>query len=284
MKLDATRRPWSGVHVGVFVEARYRTQTQPAGLTGALQARGHRVRLIEADEAGFRVGDVKWMDQLDVVVARGRSPQLLALVGWAERIGMPTINRRDAIARVLNKVEMSSALAHAGLSIPSTFVAPIEMLARKVPEDAFPLVLKPIFGDNARGLRIVHTRQELTAVEWPDAVAIAQEFLTSDGFDLKLYGIGERLFVVRKASPLSPTAQREGDVGHLMPTTPELEKLGRACMDLFGLELYGVDCIETADGPVVIEVNDFPNYSAVPKSSDLLADHVLSRARAWSRP
>jgi glutathione synthase/RimK-type ligase-like ATP-grasp enzyme len=53
-------------------------------------------------------------------------------------------------------------------------------------------------------------------------------------------------------------------------------------MELFGLELYGVDCIETPNGPVVIEVNDFPNYSGVPGSDQLLADHVIFRAKDWS--
>jgi ribosomal protein S6--L-glutamate ligase len=50
---------------------------------------------------------------------------------------------------------------------------------------------------------------------------------------------------------------------------------GRAC----GLDLWGVDVAMTPSGPVVIEVNDFPTYSAVPGAGALIAEHVLSRVQ-----
>jgi ribosomal protein S6--L-glutamate ligase len=62
-----------------------------------------------------------------------------------------------------------------------------------------------------------------------------------------------------------------------------MRELGLRCGELFGLELWGVDCVETPDGPVVIEVNEFPNYTAVPAADERLADHVLERARGTRR-
>ena len=47
---------------------------------------------------------------------------------------------------------------------------------------------------------------------------------------------------------------------------------GRAC----GLELWGVDVAMTPGGPYVIEVNDFPTYSAVPNAGAAIAEHVLA--------
>jgi glutathione synthase/RimK-type ligase-like ATP-grasp enzyme len=41
-----------------------------------------------------------------------------------------------------------------------------------------------------------------------------------------------------------------------------------------------VDCVETPAGPVVIEVNDFPNYTGVPGADDALARLVLARGAA----
>jgi glutathione synthase/RimK-type ligase-like ATP-grasp enzyme len=49
-------------------------------------------------------------------------------------------------------------------------------------------------------------------------------------------------------------------------------KCGRAC----GLELWGVDVAMTPRGPYVIEVNDFPTYSAVPDAGAAIAQHVLA--------
>ena len=54
--------------------------------------------------------------------------------------------------------------------------------------------------------------------------------------------------------------------------------LARRCGKLFGLELYGVDCLQTDAGTVVIEVNEFPNYTGVPGADEKLADYVLACA------
>jgi ribosomal protein S6--L-glutamate ligase len=70
----------------------------------------------------------------------------------------------------------------------------------------------------------------------------------------------------------------EAAQGELMPVTPAERALAVRCRRLFGLDLYGIDCIRTPEGPVVIEVNEFPNYTGVPEASDRLADHVLARA------
>ncbi|MDP9485287.1 MAG: hypothetical protein M3Q49_05760 [Actinomycetota bacterium] len=53
---------------------------------------------------------------------------------------------------------------------------------------------------------------------------------------------------------------------------------GRAC----GLELWGVDVAMTPDGPYVIEVNDFPTYSAVPEAGEEIARYVLTKVEMES--
>jgi ribosomal protein S6--L-glutamate ligase len=66
--------------------------------------------------------------------------------------------------------------------------------------------------------------------------------------------------------------------------TSSLRQLALDCAALFGLELFGVDCVVTGGGPVVIEVNDFPNYTGVPDADEALADHVLARVPAAAPP
>ena len=69
----------------------------------------------------------------------------------------------------------------------------------------------------------------------------------------------------------------------LEETTCSFIFLALCCKRLFGLELFGLDCIRTPSGTVVIEVNDFPNYGSVPSASERLADFVMKRARATRR-
>jgi ribosomal protein S6--L-glutamate ligase len=120
----------------------------------------------------------------------------------------------------------------------------------------------------------------MAVVEWHEPVALAQSYLATDGYDLKLYGMGEQVWAVRKPSPFNKRNESEGaeSKAGLVPLTAELEQLGRRCGKLFGLELFGVDCIETDQGPLVIEINDFPNYTGVPEADQRLADYVVGRA------
>ena len=53
--------------------------------------------------------------------------------------------------------------------------------------------------------------------------------------------------------------------------------LALRCGQVFGLEIYGVDAIETAEGVAVIEVNEFPNFTGVAEAPRHIAEHVLAR-------
>lgn len=270
----------SPLKIGVLAEARYLVQNQPTGLFSELRAQGHEIVLIDPQGSFYTMGSDAWLAGLDGIVARGRSWGLLGLLGWAERAGVRTINRRDAIAAVHNKSQMSIALASSGLPIPQTYFGSIAQLAGGIPRDCYPIILKPIFGDNSRGLLVIQTPEEMAATDWPEPVALAQRYFRTDGYDLKLYGIGDDVWVVRKVSPFNATEGMDKSKEGLVEATPELRELGRRCGRLFGLDLYGVDCIETADGVLIIEINDYPNYTNVPEANALLAGYVVDRCRS----
>lgn len=167
------------------------------------------------------------------------------------------------------------ALAGSGLPIPETYFATIEQLAKEIPAENYPIILKPIFGDNSRGLLVVNSAAELAAIDWPEPVALAQRYFKTDGYDLKLYGIGDQIWAVRKVSPFNATADMDKAKEGLAEITPELTELGRSCGELFGLDLFGVDCIETETGTLIIEINDYPNYTNVPAANERLAEYVV---------
>jgi ribosomal protein S6--L-glutamate ligase len=64
-----------------------------------------------------------------------------------------------------------------------------------------------------------------------------------------------------------------------VPVEPEVRdaalKTGRA----LGLGLYGLDVIESSDGPYVVDVNYFPGYKGVPDAGALIADYIDDYAR-----
>jgi RimK family alpha-L-glutamate ligase len=275
----------SPVSIGVLVERRYLSQAQPQGMISAMQRWGHRVTVIDPQWTAFEMGDDEWSKDFDVVVARGRSWGVLSMLTWAEAHGIPTINRRSAIAAVHNKAEMAVALTTAHIPTPLTLMGPTKVLASHLAARDYPVILKPIFGDNGHGLKVVHASDKLAEVQWPEPVALAQKFIPGSDHDLKLYGIGNEVWAVRKPSPFQGTRndsmfslKKEESRPHPVPLTPEMEDLALRCREVFNLDLYGLDCLETDEGLVVIEVNEFPNYSGVPEADRKLAHHVFQHA------
>src|SRR5207244_9608132 len=113
---------------------------------------------------------------------------------------------------------------------------------------------------------------------WPEQLAVAQRYLPHDGLDLQFYVCGDRVFATREPSPFDgePSA-----VAHpLKPGAAQVD-LALRCGRVFGLDIYGVDTVETADGVAVLEVNEFPNFTAVAGAAGVIANYILARAEAW---
>lgn len=272
------RRSVHQLQVGILVEHRYLYQSQPTGLIHALVRRGHQPKVIDPQTTLYRLDDDQWLQNLDLVVARGRSLGVLGLLAWLEKQGVPTFNRHAGVMAVHNKVNMSMALATANIPTPPTFFGAPEKL-RQAPVSFFPLILKPIFGDNGRGLYLVEDAKAAAQVSWPEPFLLAQHYLPNDGYDVKLYGIGDRAWAVRKPSPLHPSTEPPEP----LTLTQEMCDIFVRCRQLFGLDLFGVDCIQGDDGLSVIEVNEFPTYSGVPDASDHLVDWLEQQAAQMQR-
>jgi ribosomal protein S6--L-glutamate ligase len=103
---------------------------------------------------------------------------------------------------------------------------------------------------------------------------LAQCYVEACGVDLKVYVAGEEVWAVRRPSPLSPRPDEPVPA----PVTPALRRLVRACRDEFGLLLFGLDVLESSDGPVVVDVNEFPNYTGVDEAPAAIGRLLLREA------
>jgi glutathione synthase/RimK-type ligase-like ATP-grasp enzyme len=218
------------------------------------------------------------------VVSRGRHLAGLGLLAAASALGVPTINDPKAIELVRNKIGMQAVLAHHDIPLPRTWFAGDPAVFGQLSQDFFPLVVKPYDGDGSRGLALLNEPADvklLPPITGRRSLYLAQEYLETDGFDLKLYGIGSKVWAVRKPSPVNfsgpgpvePVAVVDAELVDIDRQLADIAlTCGRACQ----LELFGVDVAMTPNGPVVIEVNDFPTYSAVPGAGTAIAQHVLT--------
>ena len=243
-----------------LVDRRYRFQAQPSGMIAALRAHGAHVE--ELDETQCVTDE--WRDVLmrvDVAVARGRLPGTLAILADVAASGVPVVDTAAAVERVRDKRIMTRLLGSTGLSRPRTAICSPEDLADVDLE--YPIIVKPVFGDNAEGLVVLDDPADLKRLRWRDSEVIVQEYRPGSGADLKLYVIDDFIAAVRG-----------------VPVNDALRDIVKRVSAAFGLRFFGVDCLEVGGRLEVLEVNDFPNYSSVPNASELLAEHVLRRAAA----
>jgi len=278
----------NGVTVAIVAEQRHLGTEALTEARATLEASGCSVPLVVPDIA--RVFDIpSEAPPWDVVLSRGRDLAGLGMLVAASALGVVAINSPQSIELVRNKIAMHAVLLEHGIPLPKTWFASDARAFRSLPLDCFPLVVKPYDGDGAAGLGLL-TRPEdvdlLPALVGKRSLYLAQEFLETDSWDLKLYGIGNHVWAVRKPSPVSltepgPAAEGMGPRGaaELIEVDTRLRDIALTCGRACRLELWGVDVAMTPRGPYVIEVNDFPTYSAVPGAGAAIAQHVLALSR-----
>src|SRR5439155_24476565 len=88
-----------------------------------------------------------------------------------------------------------------------------------------------------------------------------------------VYVIGEEVFGMRTRGP-SRDAPRWA-----CPISRDVREIALRCGRLFDLRLYGLDIVESADGPLVVDLNYFPSYRNVPHAAVLIADFIDAYAR-----
>ncbi|HEV2528743.1 MAG TPA: hypothetical protein VGT61_09880 [Thermomicrobiales bacterium] len=276
--------PGDSLVIAVAVESRYLADRAVSDALAHLEAAGCEVRVL-VPEPGDLFDIPEEAPAWDAIVSRGRSQAVLALLSGAAAIGVHAVNPVRAIDLVRNKVAMQTVLVRHGIPVPRAWFADHPAAFRQVPADAFPLVVKPFDGDSSIGLSLVSSPDDAGRAEpdGPSRLYIAQEYLEADGWDLKLYGIGSDVWAVRKRAPVS--FDGNGPARPQEPVEPEpvaldahLRDIALTCGRACGLELWGVDVALTARGPYVIEVNDFPTYSAVTGAGERIAGHIAAQA------
>jgi ribosomal protein S6--L-glutamate ligase len=267
------------MHFCFIVEKQYRNDSMPLIIVEQLRQWGHTVDVLEPDTSISCLSDLARQGYDAYVLKTVSDGPGLSILEAAEAMGIPTINSPRSIRLVRDKA-VATALVHAhGLPTPRTYFAAHSDLLRQIPEEEYPLVIKPNNGSSGRGVYRVNSPAELAVLERGKAdtsFLLAQHYVQNTGFDIKLYVMGREVYSVAKKSPLHPQVRVDK---HLIPITIELRNLALQVGKIFGLDIYGLDVVETSDGLVVVDINDFPSFGHVPRAIPRIANHILRLAR-----
>lgn len=253
----------------------------PLSCTLALDQRGPRLY------AGSReVGDV---DCAIPRVGTLLASYALSVVSHLESMGVPTVNRSEAIARARDKLLALQLLAKSGLAVPRTALVrdPARLDRALAIVGGPPAVLKLIQGAQGVGVMLAETRDAVESTLetlWGlGQTVVLQEFVSeSRGRDVRALVVGGR--VVTAMRRLAREGEWRSNIhcggsGEVVELVPAFQRAAIEAVRVLGLEVAGVDLLEGRDGPRIMEVNASPGFEELERVTGVdIAEAILRHA------
>jgi ribosomal protein S6--L-glutamate ligase len=229
---------------------------------------------------------------LDVVIPRiGASitGYGLAVVEQLEMMGVPAVNGAQAIARSRDKLRCLQLLARSGLRIPRTVMArDASNVPRLVDEiGGLPAIVKLLRGTQGVGVMLASTIPELQGIletfQGLGQEFVLQEFVAeSRGRDVRALVVGGQVVgAMRRRAKRGEFRSNLHRGGRGKPITLEPAYVDAAlrATEVVGLEVAGVDLLETQAGPTLLEVNSSPGFEGLERATGLdAAGAIVDRA------
>ena len=234
-----------------------------------LETRGVEAETIVVERALFRMSDVA--PQADLYVLRTRT-----LLGFSAAAALSLAGARLLVPLgrervVRNRFLVQQTLVAASIPAPRAYMAAYADELAPILRDRGALIIKPHEVSAGKAAFVVRSERELPReMQGP---IFAQEFVPHSTADIKLYGIGSRIFAIRRRFPARTISDKLGD---FFTPTREMIALATRCREAFGLQLYGIDLIEGPEGLVVVDVNSTPGYKGVRGAPALIAELICS--------
>jgi ribosomal protein S6--L-glutamate ligase len=222
----------------------------------------------------------------------------LAVLRQLEALGGLAMNSADAIAASRDKLRGAQLLAARGVRVPATaFTRGREGIRPAVERlGGAPVVVKMLEGTQGIGVVLAETTDAAEAVVQALHSAgqnvIIQRFVReSRGRDVRAVVVGGRVVAamacVARGSDFRSNVHR-GGTGERVALDAAFERAAVDATKVFGLDIAGVDLLESSDGPLVLEVNASPGLEGIEKTTraDVAAaiiEHAERRAAARER-
>jgi ribosomal protein S6--L-glutamate ligase len=249
----------------------------------------HTVRLLDVRDLSSEqaIAQEQTNTPADLYLLKSHAPQALDVAHYLEGQGLQVVNSWASSVACQDRILMTGKMEQAHLPWPHTQYFPSlgYLLSRPALLEnlVFPLIIKSHYSHRGDLVDKVDSIADLQALapQWSQEPIVLQEFAASDGWDIKLWVIDEKIFAARRCTPLDPHASKEDIVIDELPI--EWEQIIQAIGKTFDLRLYGVDLLTTAQGPIIIDVNSFPGFRGVPGADDALValvEKLLAKAQA----
>jgi ribosomal protein S6--L-glutamate ligase len=219
----------------------------------------------------------------------------LAVVRQFDLMGVPVLNTALAIARSRDKLRAMQLLTKKNIDVPVTVCArtPEAIDHALVQVGGPPCIVKLQQGAQGIGTMIAETRQAVTSLLetlWAmgQDIVLQQYIAEAKGRDLRVIVVGGRVVAAMrrqaKAGEFRSNLHR-GGLGVCASLDARYRRAAIAATRVIGLEVAGVDMLETREGPKILEINSSPGLEGIERTSgiDVSSAIVLHAERYLAR-
>lgn len=253
-------------------------------LVEAIEKRGHRARVIDHlqcdivieqnDPSIFYKGER--IENVDAIIPRiGASTTFYgtAVVRQFEMMGVFAAVESQAIVRSRDKLRSLQILAGEGVGMPKTGFTNYSKEEKYLVEQVggAPLIVKLLEGTQGLGVVLAETKKAATSVieafHQLKARIIVQEFIKeAGGGDVRVFIVDNKVVGAMKRQGLEgefrSNLHRGGKASKIKLSRAERETALKAARAM-GLGVAGVDLLQSARGPLVLEVNSSPGLQGI---------------------
>lgn len=269
----------------------------------AAKDRGHEVTVFDARDCALHIEkqnpDIYYLNQkletFDAVIPRIGSTaaeQILAVLRQLELQGIYSINSSSAISIASDKLRTLQILSKKEIGIPlSGFVYQKTDAASAIKRvGGAPIIIKLLDGAEGKGVILAESNKTALAIidtlKFAKKQTLLQRFVSeSKGSDIRAFVVGDQVVAAMRRKAIEGEFRSNVHRGG----STELVKIDQNFIDtairtakIIGLEVAGVDMLETAEGPQVLEINASPGLEGIEKCTgvniaDLIVQHLEKR-------
>ena len=225
-------------------------------------------------EVHYRGGKI--LNDIDAIIPRIRPSQTFygcSLVKHFETMNIFTVNKSDAIRNSRDKLYSLQCLQEQRIEVPVSGFAnsPVETNDLIEMIGGSPLVIKLLQGAQGRGVVLAETKKAAESVingfKVLKANLLVQEFIKeADGEDIRCFVLNGKVISSIKRSAAEGEFRANlhlGGKATKISITREARSIAIKACKALGLDVAGIDIINSSRGPLVLEVNSSPGLEGI---------------------
>ncbi len=222
---------------------------------------------------------IKGIDVMTPRMGASITNYALAVVTQFQMMGIRVVNEASAILQTRDKLRCIQLMSRYDIDIPRTVVVrrPADISTSVEMVGGFPVVLKLLSGTQGVGVILAENMNSIEST-LDTLWSLGQDILLQEcikesvGRDIRVIVVGGRVVAaMRRQARIGEFRANihRGGVGIGITLEPSYERAAKRAAKIVGLDIAGVDLLESDHGPKVIEVNSSPGLEGIESATNL---------------